>query len=253
MQLISLTRLCAVCLIAATAQGATIVWDAPTIITGDNDVSTIGTLDRAYAFGHQPGNINNFADVVNGVTFTAFNGASATDGSTTLAGTLYDTWPNEGSFSAPYSLLSGAYGALLSGAAQSDTGFNSQLTLTLGGLVVGETYLVQFWINHSSAYPPDIPAIRSTTATAGTSAVLLHNTTNTDGGLGEFVTGTFTADSTSETITFTGASYFIGPDFTFATQLNAMQLRVVPEPGAAVLFATGAAAMLLVRRSRRSS
>ena len=49
-------------------RAADIIWGTPTIISGDTDVSTTGTLVHAYAFGNLlvPG------ATVNGVTFARF-------------------------------------------------------------------------------------------------------------------------------------------------------------------------------------
>ena len=68
---------------------------------------------------------------------------------------------------------------------------------------------------------------RTTTATAGDSVALQHNV-GIEGDVGQFVLGTFSADATTQAIEFQGLG--AGTNFG-STQLNAFQLRTVPEPG----------------------
>jgi hypothetical protein len=82
-------------------------------------------------------------------------------------------------------------------------------------------------------------------AAAVNSVVLSSNTTDTDGGVGQFAIGTFTADATSEAITFSGVSG-VSP------VLNGLQLRdlgpaPVPEPTTVALFAVGLGGLALNR------
>lgn len=62
------------------------------------------------------------------------------------------------------------------------------------------------------------------------------DTTPRSGGTGQFSIGTFTADATTQTVTFQG-------HVNFGTLENAFQLRnitAVPEPGTLALFLSGA-------------
>ena len=74
----------------------------------------------------------------------------------------------------------------------------------------------------------------------------LVNHTGAQGGLGQFVTGTFVADAAAETIVFhSPTTPLAGP------QINAFQLRVIPEPSTWMLLSAGA--LLLVRFGWRNT
>ncbi len=69
------------------------------------------------------------------------------------------------------------------------------LKLTINGLMAGQNYLVELWVNASNNTTPT-----TETVTAINSTSLQFNTTATTGGVGQFVTGTFTANSTGSEI-----------------------------------------------------
>lgn len=121
-----------------------------------------------------------------------------------------------GSSSAPFIDLSAGYEALLGGGvfgSAADT-----MTLTLAGLSVGQVYQFQWWVNDSRvAAGPHRQSVATTSG--GLSASLEHNFQNVEGGVGQFVIGTFTADSASQVIQFTGATTGVtGP----SPQINAL-------------------------------
>ena len=73
------------------------------------------------------------------------------------------------------------------------------------------------------------------------------NTSNSNGGLGQFAIGTFIADATgSQSITFSPSSN-AGPT------LNGFQLRVVPEPSTFAMLGLGLPALLAFRRRNRKA
>ncbi len=133
------------------------------------------------------------------------------------------------------------YQSLLSTAISTDD--NNTLTLTISGLVLGQQYLFQWWLNASN-YDGTGTGFR-TTASAPNPVSLDDNTTNAIGGTGQYVIGTFTAGSTSEIITFTGA------DSTQAPTVNAFELRAVPEPTTLSMFLLSSAALGAARVLRR--
>jgi predicted porin len=102
--------------------------------------------------------------------------------------------------------------------------------MTFGGLSLGQPYLFQWWANNAR----NTPVVVSATATATNSVTLDTNLTDTDGGLGQFVTGTFTADGTTQEIVLTGVGV-ANPI------INAFQIRAVPEPATCVLALAGLA------------
>jgi uncharacterized delta-60 repeat protein len=207
-----------------TAQAATINWGAPHTISADTDVNTAETLDRAFNFGSDTAPA---AVTLNGVSFTFFGlnaSASKTVGNTTLTASAGGTngTSEVGSASAPFASLSANYQRL-----GANSGFGTSggiLTLTLNGLVVGRTYQLQWWVNDSrGAVGPH----RQTTATAGNSIQLQHNAQAAEGGVGQFVIGTFVADATSQDIIFTGQSDGV---VSASPQINGFQLRFPTPP-----------------------
>ena len=234
---VSAISFAAVCVAQAGAEGSVIVWGTPTTISGDSDVLNNGTTVAAF-------NMNGPAATVNGVTFASwtFQTLSTT---TSMGNFTFTESPGHllavgglGSGSAPFANLSANYQSLLSTAIATDD--NNTLTLTMTGLTIGKTYEFQWWLNASNIGTPAF----NTTASAPNNVTLDPNTTNTAGGVGQTVVGTFFAGDTSETITFNGT------DATQAPAVNAFQLRVVPEPSTVSIFLLGAPILLFVRRTR---
>ena len=221
----------------AATHASVITWSAPTNISGDADVVTTGSLVAARNFSQ-----TQVSPTVNGVFFDIFpipnggNGAAGITGVATLAYTNAESSDTAyGSTAAPFSALSSSYQTLLGSGAGSSTG--AALTLTLLGLTNGDVYLFQWWTNDSGLV---FGGVNSTTASATNSVTLDENTTNAVGGLGQWVTGTFTASGTSQAITFSGPRPVI----------NGFQLRVIPGPGTAALLALGG---LMAKRRRRAN
>lgn len=222
----------------AGAEGSVITWGLPTNISGDSDVSLNGSLVAAF-------NMNGPATTVNNITFNNFTagsgGSTSSNGNFTFtetAGNLLSL-TNLGSAQTPFANLSGNYQTLLSSAVSADE--NNSLILGInGGLIVGQRYLVQIWLNASS-FPNS--GFR-TTASSPNPVTLDDNTTNSNGGLGQYVIGTFFCGSPNQFITFNGA------DATQAPTVNAFQVRLIPEPGSLGLFAIGSIMLAIRLRCR---
>ena len=207
----------------ACAQAATITFSDPKILSGERDIITAGTFDRAVSFGGSD-------QTVGGVKFEAGNigaGTSIVDIDTITLASSADNVVNMGGshtfvgaggafegFSTGYKSLlgSGAYASTTSGT----------LTLTLHDLKKGTAYLVQFFVNDSRDFHG---GTRHETVRSGDaiSQVLNFSSTGRAGGVGEFVTATFTADDLKQDFEFTPVDT-AGDD----AQINAFQLRVVP-------------------------
>ena len=89
-------------------------------------------------------------------------------------------------------------------------------------LTVGHQYEFQWFASFSG------PGSLLHASTAGSTVTLNDNVTNTEGGLGQYAIGTFTADAASQLITFTSVG--VGSQ---TALVNGFQLRdfgVVPEP-----------------------
>jgi hypothetical protein len=212
------------------------------MIAGDTDVITTGTLVDARNLSQ-----NQLTTTVNGVFFDIFpipNGGNGISGLNNIFAFSYNNSESSdtayGSTSAPFSSLSTSYQTLLSSGAGSSSG--NTLTLNLLGLTNGTPYLFQWWTNDSNlAYG----GVNSTTATATNAVMLDENNTNAVGGMGQWVSGTFTATGTFQTITFSGPR----------PEINAYQLRAIPEPGTLTLFVLGGLAvggLASVRRRQRA-
>jgi hypothetical protein len=235
-------------LTGSVAEAATIpiTWGTPTTISGDSDVRTIGTLFRAVSFGDtddttEPGAHDGAA--VNGVTFDALNapkfdsGGMAgplTSGNVTLtkasAGANLFGTDAAGSSTGTFAGLTTAYKDLLS-----HYNFGDALrTISISNLAVDQQYELQIFYNDSRAnfggtttYDSDNP--KTLDGHTGNNA--------TAGGVGEWVTGTFTPTlATGTTQTFTVGT------------INAIQIRAVPEPSAFAAIAVGGLGLLARRR-----
>jgi len=195
---------------AATGFAAAITWSASTTINGDADVITNGTAFCAYTGGTT-------TTTLNGVAFTAGN-SGTTWGSVSLSGfgTDNQTAFGSGSNVSPWSTLSAAYKTVLAGGAY---GGASAGTVTLNGLTSGHPYSVQLWANDNRGGGE---TTRSETAgsTGGNTVTLAYeaNQAAGGGGVGQYVIGTFVADSTSQSFTLT-------PSASGSVQLNAINVR----------------------------
>jgi autotransporter-associated beta strand protein len=193
-------------------QAAPIIWRAPTTISADSDIQTMGGLVYAY-------NASNTNQTVNGVTFTGVSSQTAwgTGLSLTLAAspgnnvTAFDDggWGNFGG--------GAAYKAMLAGASYNG---GAAATLTLNTLTSGHRYLSQFWVNDTRATGSG--RIETATSTGGNTITLDFNDTNAAGGLGQFAIGVFPANSTTQAFTLDGNA---------SSQINAIQLRDVTNLG----------------------
>jgi hypothetical protein len=217
------------------AVAAAISWSSPQNISGDSDVSTLGSLVGALNIG-APG----VGDTtVNGVDFFGLpvSGNSATSGGFTLAlATGFSSVNGSVSSNAPFATLSPSYRLLLSSFAGNAVA--APFSLTISGLNIGDQYQFEWWANTTATTPVDVSSTATNTVT------LSSNVSALDGGLGQFVIGTFTADSSGEVITFNSTSQPL---------LDSLQLRdttPVPEPATLALLSAGLLALGVTRRKK---
>jgi hypothetical protein len=244
------------------ADASFITWGAAQGISGNSDVDTTGTLVGAFNLGNvaitSPPVPAVMDTTVNGVTFAglaipSLSSAPVTSGNFTFAlvpvpgimGVGFLSANGDTSTNPPFANLTAPYQALLSSFAGGQKfggngGDNFPLTLTMSGLTVGHKYEFEWWSNHTGDSVQTF-----TTAMAGNSVQLNSNVQGLMGGVGQFAIGTFTADMTSEQITFTGFSPNGG------SKLNGLQLRdlgpavsAVPEPASVTLATLGALGLL---------
>lgn len=189
---------------------AQITWGSATTVSADANVNTIGTPVYAYA-------ASTTASTINGVTFSAYGGNTASWGGgnvTTSGFTATNTSAFAGSTVTPWNSLSSAYKTVLQGASY---GTSAAATVTLNNLTSGRRYSAQVWVNDSRS---GASATRTETITGGggNTITLDYNSSNAQGGVGQYSLGAFTADASSQAFTLKGDA---------SSQMNAIQLRDV--------------------------
>ncbi len=180
-------------LTALPVLAAPVLWNAPQVVSGDSDVSLSGSFDRAHLFGGSTA-------VVNGVTFSPFGSGDTASISSQFGGF--------GGGGAPFDNLSANYRTLLTNGFYGGAG---AATITLNNLASGLDYEAQFWVNDSR----NCCSGRNETI-SGSAALAYSTIPGGTGGVGSYVKGTFTADSTSQTLTLNSGS---------SVQANGLQLR----------------------------
>ena len=221
-----------------SAQAYSIVWDTAKNTTADTDVVATGTgttFVRAVA-GSPLG--EGYGATVNGVVFTSYpstpsdeyswNGTQynkLTWGTGTGAGLWTDSlaktntdnwglWYGNGYFAyIPPSGLSGVYTQALAGVRYSGV----DDTMTLGGLTVGQSYLVQLWTcdarGSNNGMSPQTMYLDDNPSTA------MLTDRGYSGDPGQYIIGRFVAASTEQTFKLTGS-----------VLVNAYQLRTIDSP-----------------------
>ena len=189
-----------------------ITWQTPVDISGPSDVSTQGTYFGSWA--PQDANATNFP--VSGVTFQGFSDLPyGLAGPTFNAG--YDSYGSPGT-------SDGNYNALLQYGRYSDAGTQTA-TYSWSGMTPGHLYLVQLWVNDQR----NINQIRTETITGGanTSAPLTYGSDGTAPGRGQYIIGTFVANSSGgQTLSLNASSTGANP----SPQINLLQVRDITPP-----------------------
>ena len=193
----------ALCLMAGNPVGAaSIAWDTPTLISADTDVSTAGTLFYAYTFG-DPG--MNTASV-NGVTFAKFGVTHLSQTTVTVERVSLDV----DGFHQFYSVMTRLRVRIcalreplehlprVAGERCLHRHLQRIPDPDAGGLDLGQSYLVQFWSSDAGALTFHTAG---TTHTSGNAVTLDNNNTDAAGGVGQWVTGSFTADAATQVLT----------------------------------------------------
>ncbi|MDQ8209638.1 hypothetical protein QEH52_19115 [Coraliomargarita sp. SDUM461003] len=226
-------------LLASLSHAAEITWGSATNITGDSDVSTDGSLVVAASFNTDFASI-----VVNGVTFAGggTNG-DMRDSDTYGAALTYDVSNNSDAAYAedvsPFNTLSSNYQNLL-GSGLWDGTTSTTEEFTFGGLSIDQEYQIQIWAQDARSGREG----QSLTITGAGGVSLDYTDRNTQGGLGQYVIGTFTADASTQSFTF---------DKDSSWHVNAMQVRSIPEPQTFSLLAASCALLFVMCNRRKHS
>ena len=237
-------------LTAGSLSAATINWGLATNIVDDSDVSTNGTLVRAYNFGGSNVTVNTVA--FTGTTLEAVSGIHTITDSHTISpvpnsnNVLYVT-----SGRGPGASFAGSanYTSLLSSTAyaagaNNNGGGNNKYTFQLTNLTIGSTYQLQVWFNDSRDSG-------STNRRGIVDGIIVDYNTGTSssgistaGAAGQYLIGEFTADATTQSFNFVGSG-----GESVGGQLNGYQLRSIPEPSLTLLGGLGFA-IAAARRKR---
>lgn len=224
-----------------TANAATISWSGATDTTSASDISTVGSLVKAF-------NSGGASTTVNGVTFSTF-GTSGDD--------IYNSFDTV--FSPPgtnnvFDDLAdlGALDLLLSTANFLGTP-NGTHTIALDGLTAGINYELQLFFTDQRGSITSLPAgcvgcnDREVTFTSGANSVTLEADPGNDSAApyGQFTLGFFTADAASQTFTISGVE---------VQQVNAWQLRTsaIPVPAAVWLFSSGLVGLISIAKRKQA-
>jgi len=193
-----------------------IEWESAVTISSDSDVLTEGTLLYSYTFGT--------AQTINTVPFAKSGGlADFGGGNITATGFSGSSGTAFGVASPPYTTLTSAYQNIIKGGAY---GGGEAATLTLNNLTVGNQYKVQVWLNDSRG-GNGAGKIEWVSSLGGNTVKLDANSTEADGGVGQYAIGTFVASSTEQVFSI------MHPD---GIQLNAIQVRSVPYAGTVIII-----------------
>lgn len=189
---VGLYMLCTVC-----AHAAEITWGSPVAISGASDVLANGVVHAAVNLG----GINTVT--VNGIRFSADDDFVVDGRSHPVPSTVNDPF-----------IPTPEYGELL------NTAKVYSSLITLSDLTIGRTYTAQLWASDPRHGPSKDD--RKVEFISERSSVLLETSYNDAGGYGYWVTGTFVADETSQTVQVEG--YKLGAAPSGARVVNAILL-----------------------------
>ncbi len=222
-------------------------WNAGALdITDDSDVFMGGTIVQAYNIGTP----NATAATINGLTFDAVGVPSDLSVQSVNFGTyVFAENPgylsstqvsNAGRYGLPSATLSDDYQTLVFDGAYA--AYPTTITLTMDVLEIGHLYAFQWWSSDADGF------FYHTSATGD--LTLSANTSGSEGGLGQYGVGIFTATDTAMSIQFWSDDYL--------PLINGFQLRdlgaaPIPEPSTYAALAGFAALGFVLLRRRRAA
>ncbi len=168
------------------SHAASLTWGSVQAITGASDILSTGVTSLAGAsFGITTGTatiVNNGAVDIEFKSLGSGQNATLSNGITVAADSTWGNWGLAGGNSA----VTGNFGTVLDSNLGIEDGGPTSASITLSGLTIGTQYQIQFFADSTGNNSQTI---------SGSAAM---NTLS-----GQFVTGTFTADATSQVLTMT--------------------------------------------------
>lgn len=228
--------------LAGKANAVTVTWQAPVNISSSDEVNTQGTTVFAtnvnVAYGN---NTPGYEHTVNGIDF-GYNNPNWTVGMTyTPGGNTNGTigWTQMPALSGADA---GPYLNIVNAAREAYFWTGSSLgptssTITFSNLTMGQKYLLQFWVADNRFPSSNLNRTLTLTADGDTASPSLSFAFASIPG--QSIIGTFTASATTQNFTVNSDQDAVW---------NAMQLRAIPEPSAALLGGLG---MLCLLRRRK--
>ena len=231
---------------SAASYGSVVTWGTATNISSPTDVSTVGSLVVADAFACQAS-----TETVNGVTFNAFtadNGQPvAVQGDVTISTPVSGDNIGYGLNIGGGTNFGSSYNGILDQAATLVGTASDPMDLAVTGLTSGQLYQIEIW---AADYRVGGNSNRSEALSGSSSDSATVDYLGGAGPGGQFITGTFVADNSgSQTIVMTPVPV-AGGSYGVDAQINAFQLRAVPEPATLGLMAVGGLGLLLLKRRK---
>lgn len=254
-----ITTICTLVLgvgMATLTRGASITWTTSAGLA-DTEVSTNGTGVLAYYFSSNAGGTRPATVPVNGVNFSLSNSATAPAG-LAFNGGSFNNPEDVDCYQVPLTAANQGLNAILDG---QNWGGASSVEMT--GLTIGQAYEVQYFLSDDRASFRNLRhyAVSDANDPFGSRDVEFGFHSTAGGGVpgaapagsidAKIYTGTFVADATSQAV-FTWLyenGNHDGASGNSGSQVNALQLRLIPEPTAVVL-STALLGLLVVRRRR---
>ena len=204
---------------------AVIAWGSVQAITGAGNIISTGVTSLAGAnFGIPTGTttiVNNGVVDVEFKSLRSGENATLSNGITVAAAASWENWGFQGAVSS----IGGTFETVLDSNLGDETNPLTS-TITLSDLTVGTLYQIQFFADST-----------------GNNGQTIEGSSTMNSRTGQFVTGTFTADATSQMLTVTSTS----GGFAVANALTVGQS--IPEPSAAALLGLGGLTLLRRRRN----
>lgn len=238
--------------VSVSIANAAISWGSATTISDLSDISTNGTSVQAVNFygASDYATLNgvffgfaSFTDNTASASFGSNEGLLLIEAGAGAGGLRIDAVGTYGTVSEPYNSLGLNYKKLLDNSVYRDSS-DRIMNLTFQNLNIGDRYEVQFWANNSLAAGSGENTIL--TDGSANAVTLDQNSTDAEGGIGQFVIGTFTATMTTEAITASTTG--------FSTSISAFQIRnlgTVPEPSSYAAILGGLSLCFVCCRRRQ--